>query len=62
LLSLKTETLIYYYYPVVTMKQKVSISIDEETLFKVLESIRTRRFRNKSHAFEYAMRRTLEDA
>ena len=44
------------------MKQKVSISIDEETLFKVLESIRTRRFRNKSHAFEYAMQRCLEDA
>lgn len=50
-----TEAFIYHYYQVVLMKHKVSISVDEATLLKVYELIRKGKFRNKSHAFEYAM-------
>ncbi|MBW3000469.1 hypothetical protein KY341_01180 [Candidatus Woesearchaeota archaeon] len=41
------------------MKIKLSISVDEETVLKVMESIRQGRFRNKSHAFEYSMNKVL---
>ena len=41
------------------MKHKISISIDEETLLKVRESIRKGQFRNKSHAFEYAVKEVM---
>jgi Arc/MetJ-type ribon-helix-helix transcriptional regulator len=43
------------------MKHKVSISLDEETIVKVREQIRTGKFRNRSHAVEYALRRLIED-
>ena len=43
------------------MKKKISISIDEETLLKILESIDHGRFRNKSHAIEYAVNTLLEE-
>lgn len=36
------------------MKHKISISVDEETILKVRESIRKGIYRNKSHAFEAA--------
>ena len=38
------------------MKQKISISIDEDTLLKIKEGIQLGKFRNKSHAFEYAFK------
>jgi Arc/MetJ-type ribon-helix-helix transcriptional regulator len=43
-----------------SMKKKISISIDEETLLKILESIDKGRFRNKSHAIEYAVNTMLK--
>ncbi|MBW3005051.1 ribbon-helix-helix domain-containing protein [Candidatus Woesearchaeota archaeon] len=43
------------------MKKKISISIDEETLLKILAHIEKGRFRNKSHAIEYAVNNLLEE-
>lgn len=43
------------------MKHKVSISVDEETIIKIREAMREGRFRNKSHAFEYAIKEVLKD-
>lgn len=43
------------------MKYKICISVDELTLLKVKEGVRTGRFRNSSHAFEYAMKRVVEN-
>ena len=37
------------------MKHRVSISVDEETIIRVREALRQKRFRNKSHAFESAL-------
>ena len=42
------------------MKNKISISVDEETLVKIDESIFKRKFRNRSHAFEYALNKLFE--
>ncbi|VVB79299.1 Putative nickel-responsive regulator [uncultured archaeon] len=42
------------------MKNKISISVDEETLDKIDETILKKRFRNRSHAFEYALTKVLE--
>ncbi|MBW2985868.1 ribbon-helix-helix domain-containing protein [Candidatus Woesearchaeota archaeon] len=42
------------------MKKKISISIDEETLLKILDNIAKGRFRNKSHAIEYAVNTMLK--
>lgn len=44
------------------MKIKLSISVDEDTALKVMDSIRQGRFRNKSHAFEYSMNKVLGGA
>lgn len=41
------------------MKHKISISVDEETVVKIRGAIRKRKFRNKSHAFEYAVNEVL---
>jgi len=43
------------------MKKKISISIDEKTLLKILAHIEKGRFRNKSHAIEYAVNTMLEE-
>lgn len=43
------------------MKQKISITVDEETLEKADDSIEKRKFRNRSHAFEYALNEILEE-
>ncbi len=37
------------------MKYKLSISVDEKTLDIIHEHIRKGKFRNRSHAFEYAI-------
>jgi Arc/MetJ-type ribon-helix-helix transcriptional regulator len=41
------------------MKYKISISVDEYTILKVREAMRQGKFRNKSHAFEYAIHKML---
>lgn len=43
------------------MRNKISISVDEETLDKVNESILKKRFRNRSHAFEYSLIKVLSE-
>jgi|TARA_B100002003_G_C13863662_1_gene422650 Arc/MetJ-type ribon-helix-helix transcriptional regulator len=43
------------------MKHKLSITVDEETVFKIMEAVRNRQFRNKSHAFEYSVNKVLEE-
>jgi len=43
------------------MKQKISITIDEATVFDILKSIETGKFRNKSHVVEYAVKKLLEN-
>lgn len=43
------------------MKHKISISVDEETIVRVRKLIRSKRFRNRSHATEYALQRLLEE-
>jgi metal-responsive CopG/Arc/MetJ family transcriptional regulator len=36
------------------MRHKISITLDEDTLFKVREVVRSKTFRNRSHFFEIA--------
>ena len=43
------------------MKYKVCISVDEETLVQIREHVRNGRFRNRSHAFEYAIQKEFLD-
>ena len=43
------------------MKHKISISVDEETIIRIQEGIRKKLFRNKSHAFEYAISEVLKE-
>jgi len=42
-------------------KAKISVSVDVETLMKIEQSISERRFRNRSHAFEYSINTILND-
>jgi Arc/MetJ-type ribon-helix-helix transcriptional regulator len=42
------------------MKQKISISIDEEKVKQLDEMLKSSRFRNKSHAVEVALEKLLE--
>lgn len=42
------------------MKNKISISIDEETLAVIEEGILKHKFRNRSHAFEYAINELIK--
>ena len=41
-------------------KQKISISVDEDTLKRILEGISKGVFRNRSHAFEFAIKEVME--
>jgi Arc/MetJ-type ribon-helix-helix transcriptional regulator len=41
------------------MKHKICISVDEETIIKIREGIRKGLFRNKSHAFEFAVNEVM---
>lgn len=43
----------------VETKYKVSISVSEETLVKIREAIRNKKFVNRSHAFESAINTVL---
>lgn len=49
----------YFFLP--GMKSKLSIAMDEEHLNKITELIKTGRFRNKSHAIEYAVMHYLKE-
>lgn len=42
------------------MKHKICISVDTDTLLAIREKIREGRFRNRSHAFEYAVKEAIE--
>ena len=42
------------------MKQKISITIDEETVHDILKSISSGQYRNKSHVVEYAVKKLIE--
>lgn len=42
------------------MKHKISISVDAETLDKIDANVKSRKFRNRSHAFEYSIEKILE--
>jgi Arc/MetJ-type ribon-helix-helix transcriptional regulator len=42
------------------MKVKLSITLDEKTLRLIEEHVNSQRFRNKSHAVEFAVRKLLE--
>jgi Arc/MetJ-type ribon-helix-helix transcriptional regulator len=48
-------------FPATGMKYKLSISVDEATVLKVREGMRKGLFRNKSHAFEYAINEVLNE-
>ena len=43
------------------MKQKISISIDEEKIKEIEEIIKQGRFRNKSHILEYSLNKLLKE-
>lgn len=43
------------------MRHRVSITIDEDTLQRVRDSFRSKTYRNKSHFFEIATDRLLEE-
>ncbi len=44
------------------MKTKISITVDQITLEKILIHVDKGRFRNTSHAFEFAVRKVLQEA
>ncbi|MBU0758105.1 MAG: ribbon-helix-helix domain-containing protein [Nanoarchaeota archaeon] len=41
------------------MKCRISITIDEETYYRIAEAMRKRKFKNKSHLVEKAIKRML---
>jgi len=43
------------------VRAKISVTIDEELVKWVDEQIRRRRFRNRSHALEWALARVIEE-
>lgn len=43
------------------MKQKMSITVDEETAKMVEKAVEECRFRNKSHAIEYSVLKFLNE-
>ena len=43
------------------MKVKLSISLDDETIKLIEQGISSQKYRNKSHAIEYAIKRLLEN-
>lgn len=43
------------------MKQKISITIGEETIKKMEKLVEEGRFRNKSHAVEFSLNKVLKE-
>jgi len=42
------------------MRHKLSITIDEDTIFQIKDRLRSKKYRNKSHFFEMAAQKLLE--
>ena len=42
------------------MKHKLSITMDEEVILKLFDRMRTKDFKNKSRAIEFAVKKFLE--
>ncbi|MEK6968426.1 MAG: hypothetical protein AABX51_07405 [Nanoarchaeota archaeon] len=42
------------------MKHKLSVTLDEELVQKIMISLSTGKFRNKSHVVEFAVKKLLE--
>ena len=42
------------------MKQKLSITLDEELVNEIVKTLSSGRFRNRSHVVEYAVKKLLE--
>ena len=49
----------YFFIP--SMKQKICISMDEETIKKAEELLHNGIYRNKSHLIEYALNKLMEE-
>ena len=43
------------------MKKKISVTVDEENLFRIRESMTLYRYKNKSQAIELFLKRLLEE-
>jgi Arc/MetJ-type ribon-helix-helix transcriptional regulator len=43
------------------MKQKLSISVEEDTLKEVLKLVEEGKFRNTSHALEYSFKQLIRE-
>lgn len=43
------------------MKHKLSITLEKDTILKINDHLRDRRFRNKSHLIEYAVLKMMEE-
>ncbi|MDD5192384.1 MAG: ribbon-helix-helix domain-containing protein [Candidatus Nanoarchaeia archaeon] len=43
------------------MKQKISITIDEEAIKTIEELLKDSQFRNRSHVIEHSLRKFLEE-
>ncbi len=43
------------------MKQKLSVTLDENLVNEIDSALSTGRFRNKSHVVEYAVKKLLEE-
>ena len=43
------------------MKQKLSVTLDEELVNEIARALSTGRFRNKSHVVEFAVKKLLEE-
>lgn len=43
------------------MKARISLSVDEKTILDVRKALRTGKYRNKSHLFEQAVQKMLEE-
>ena len=42
------------------MRQRISITIDEDTLVNIREKLRSKTYRNKSHFFEIAANKLIK--
>lgn len=49
----------YFFIP--SMKQKICISMDEETIKKAEELLQNGIYRNKSHLIEYALNKLMDE-
>lgn len=57
----KVYKIVFYHISYYKMKQKLSITIEEETIKILDEIIKEGRFRNKSHFVEYSINKVLKD-